>query len=80
MTGPKITYHHPEPPVNVRLVFGREAPIPVDCTYGGLNRIEGVHVWVAANPRPTILPDQILIDALPPHTEVTVGGGPIRGK
>jgi hypothetical protein len=63
------------PPVNVRLRFADGMTVPVDCTLAGYDRDDGSWLWVANNPRPTELPERILIDRLPAHTSITVAGG-----
>jgi hypothetical protein len=66
---------YPDPPVNVRIVFGDGDEVPVDCTYAGWDRQEQSHLWVVINPRPFELPIEILIHRMPPHTSITVEGG-----
>lgn len=62
------------PPVNVRLWYAEDnVEVPVDCTLAGWDHDEGAWLWVANNPR-LLLPERILIDRLPAHTSITVGG------
>lgn len=64
----------PEPPNNVRLVLRDGTVRHVDTVYEGL--VDGAHMWAVVESPPWWLVKQILIEALPPKTAVTLGNEP----
>jgi hypothetical protein len=63
----------PIPPTNVRIVTPGRDPIPVECTYHGLDHA-GRHLWLATMPVWLCGVDELTMtaDVLPPHTAVGV--------
>lgn len=68
--GPVPCTPRPRPPRGVSIVYADGTSVPTECYYAGLAD-DGVHEWVAINPRDEF-PAAVRIDLLPALTSIVV--------